>query len=297
MSLARVAALTTLCMVAFASNSVLARVALKQTGIDAASFTAIRLISGAVVLLLVVRSANRTSGQRGSWWSGAALFAYAASFSFAYVSLPTATGALLLFGAVQVTMIVYGLWVGERLVKLQLAGLLLAFGGLGLLFLPGLSIRPPLASSLLMIGAGVCWGIYSLRGKGVGDPLRITAGNFARAAAFTVVLSILLLDRLSLDIAGVSYAVVSGGLTSGLGYVIWYTAMPALKATSAAIVQLSVPVIAAVGGIVFLGESITFRLVLASSAILGGIALVIVRKQLVPVARQDAAADADARLD
>ncbi|MEO7050857.1 MAG: DMT family transporter [Rhodanobacter sp.] len=297
MSLARVAALTTLCMVAFASNSVLARVALKQTGIDAASFTAIRLISGAVVLLLVVRSANRTSGQRGSWWSGAALFAYAASFSFAYVSLPTATGALLLFGAVQVTMIVYGLWVGERLVKLQLAGLLLAFGGLGLLFLPGLSIRPPLASSLLMLGAGVCWGIYSLRGKGVGDPLRITAGNFARAAAFTVVLSILLLNRLSLDIAGVSYAVVSGGLTSGLGYVIWYTAMPALKATSAAIVQLSVPVIAAVGGIVFLGESITFRLVLASSAILGGIALVIVRKQLVPVARQDAAADVDARLD
>ncbi len=283
MSPARMVFLTTLCMVAFASNSVLARVALKQTGIDAASFTAIRLISGAVVLLLVVRIGNRASGHQGSWWSAAALFAYAAGFSFAYVSLPTATGALLLFGAVQATMIVYGLWVGERLVKLQLAGLALAFAGLLLLFLPGLSITPPLASSLLMMGAGVCWGIYSLRGKGVGDPVRTTAGNFARAAAFTIILSVFLLDRLSLDVAGVGYAVVSGALTSGLGYVIWYMAMPALKATSAAIVQLSVPVIAAVGGVIFLGESITIRLVLASSAILGGIALVIMRKQPAPM--------------
>lgn len=279
MSPARIVILTTLCMMAFASNSVLARVALKQTAIDPASFTAIRLIAGAVVLWLLVRSGSRASGQHGSWRSGAALFAYAAGFSFAYVSLPTATGALLLFGAVQVTMIVYGLWVGERLVKLQLAGLLLAFGGLLLLFLPGLSITLPLASSLLMIGAGICWGIYSLCGKSVGDPLRTTAGNFARAAAFTVVFSVLLLTRLSLDMAGVGYAVVSGGLTSGLGYVIWYTALPALKATNAAIVQLSVPVIAAAGGVVFLGEPITFRLAWASSAILGGIALVIVRRQ------------------
>ncbi|MEO8779762.1 MAG: DMT family transporter [Rhodanobacter sp.] len=207
------------------------------------------------------------------------MFAYAASFSFAYVSLPTATGALLLFGAVQVTMIVYGLWAGERLVPLQLVGLLLALGGLLLLFLPGLSLAPPLGSSLLMIGAGVCWGIYSLRGKRVGDPLNTTAGNFARAAAFTVLLSVLLIPGLSLDMAGVGYAVVSGALMSGLGYVVWYTAMPALNATSAAIVQLSVPVLAAAGGIVFLGEPMTFRLALASSAILGGIALVIVRTQ------------------
>ncbi len=279
LSRARMVGLTTLCMVAFASNSVLARVALKQTAIDAASFTAIRLISGAVVLLLVVGAGKRAGGYQGSWWSGAALFAYAASFSFAYVSLPTATGALLLFGAVQATMIFYALWAGERLVKVQLAGLLLAFAGLVLLFLPGLFTTPPLGSSLLMMGAGVCWGIYSLRGRGAGDPLATTAGNFARAAVFTVLLSAFLLHNLSLDMAGVAYAAVSGGLTSGLMYVIWYMAMAALKATTAAIVQLSVPVIAAAGGIVFLGEWITFRLVLASAAILGGIALVIVRKQ------------------
>jgi len=288
----RIIVLTTLSMVAFASNSVLARMALKQTEIDAASFTAIRLISGAIVLLLAVRIANRTSYDKGSWLSGAVLFIYAAGFSFAYVSLPTATGALLLFGVVQITMIVSGLWMGERLLRLQLVGLVLAFGGLLLLFLPGLSTTPPLGSSLLMMAAGLCWGIYSLRGKGVADPVRTSAGNFARASVFTVILSAFLLNRLSLDMTGIGYAVVSGALTSGLGYVVWYTAMPALKATNAAIVQLSVPVIAAVGGIVFLGESITLRLVLASSAILGGIALVMIRKQPAQITQQGAADDA-----
>ncbi len=297
MSLARIVSLTTLCMVAFASNSVLARVALKQTAIDAASFTAIRLISAAVVLMLLLRASRPRGGYQGSWWSGAALFAYAATFSFAYVSLPTATGALLLFGAVQATMIFYGLWIGERLLKLQLAGLALAFAGLLLLFLPGLSMTPPLSSALLMIGAGMCWGIYSLRGKGVGNPLGTTAGNFLRASAFTVILSVLLLDQISLDMLGVGYAVVSGALTSGLGYVIWYTAMPALTATNAAIVQLSVPVIAAAGGIAFLGESITVRLVLASIAILGGIALVIVRKRPAQTTRHPAAVDTAERRD
>jgi len=278
-SATRIIFLTTLSMLAFASNSVLARVALKYTDIDAASFTSIRLISGAIVLLLVAGFRSRSGDGKGSWWSAAALFTYAASFSFAYVNLSAATGALLLFGAVQATMIFYGLWVGERLVKTQLAGLVLAFGGLLMLFLPGWSTTPPLSSSLLMMGAGVCWGIYSLRGKGAGDPLRTSAGNFARAVVFTAGLSVLLLDRLSLDSAGVGYAVASGALTSGLGYVIWYMAMPSLKATNAAIVQLSVPVIAAAGGIVFLGEPITLRLTLASSAILGGIALVIIKKR------------------
>jgi len=282
----RIIILTTLAMIAFASNSVLARMALKHTDIDAASFTAIRLISGAIVLLLAVRISSRPSGGSGSWWSAAALFAYAAGFSFAYVSLPTATGALLLFGAVQFTMIVYGLWVGERLFALQLAGLALAFGGLLLLFLPGLSTTPPLASSLLMLGAGVCWGVYSLRGRGAGDPVRISAGNFTRALAFTVVLSLFMLNRLSLDVAGIWYAIISGALTSGLGYVVWYMVMPMLRATNAAIIQLSVPVIAAAGGIVFLGESITLRLALASGAILGGIALVIIRKHPAQVSQQ-----------
>jgi len=275
----RVVILTTLAMIAFASNSVLARMALKHTDIDAASFTAIRLISGALVLLLVVRVGNRPSGGRGSWWSAAALFAYAAGFSFAYVNLPTATGALLLFGAVQVTMIVYGFWAGERLLKRQLAGLALAFGGLLLLFLPGVSTAPPMASSLLMLGAGVCWGVYSLRGRSAGDPVHTSAGNFTRAVAFTVVLSFFMLSRLSLDVTGIWYAVISGALTSGLGYVAWYMAMPMLKATNAAVIQLSVPVIAAAGGVVFLDESITLRLALASAAILGGIALVIVQKK------------------
>lgn len=274
-------------MIAFASNSVLARMALKHTDIDAASFTAIRLISGAIVLLLVVRISNRPSGGSGSWWSAAALFAYAAGFSYAYVSLPTATGALLLFGAVQVTMIVYGFWAGERLLKLQLAGLALAFGGLLLLFLPGLSTTPPVASSLLMLGAGICWGVYSLRGRSVGDPVHTSARNFTRAVAFAVVLSFFMLSRLSLDVAGIWYAIISGALTSGLGYVVWYMVLPMLKATNAAVIQLSVPVIAAVGGVVFLGESITLRLMLASAAILGGIALVIVRKPPAQVTRQN----------
>ncbi|MFT7365303.1 MAG: drug/metabolite transporter (DMT)-like permease [Marinobacter psychrophilus] len=283
----RIIILTTLAMIAFASNSVLARMALKHTDIDAASFTAIRLISGAIVLLLVVRISNRPSGGSGSWWSAAALFAYAAGFSYAYVSLPTATGALLLFGAVQVTMIVYGFWAGERLLKLQLAGLALAFGGLLLLFLPGLSTTPPVASSLLMLGAGICWGVYSLRGRSVGDPVHTSARNFTRAVAFAVVLSFFMLSRLSLDVAGIWYAIISGALTSGLGYVVWYMVLPMLKATNAAVIQLSVPVIAAVGGVVFLGESITLRLMLASAAILGGIALVIVRKPPAQVTRQN----------
>lgn len=275
MSSMRIIVLTALSMLAFAGNSVLVRMALTYTDIDAASFTTIRLISGALVLLVVARMSNKTGRVQGSWWSAAALFVYAAGFSFAYVRLATATGALLLFGAVQVMMIGYALWVGERLSRLQVAGLLLAFAGLLLLFLPGLSSTPPLGSALLMIGAGVGWGVYSLRGQGVGDPIGISAGNFTRALFFTLILSAVLLNQLSLDRAGIYYALASGALMSGLGYALWYMVMPALKTSNAAIVQLSVPLLAAVGGIVFLGESITLRLALASSAILGGIALVI----------------------
>jgi drug/metabolite transporter (DMT)-like permease len=205
--------------------------------------------------------------------------AYAAAFSFAYVSLSAATGALLLFGAVQATMISYGVWSGERFVKVQLVGLALAFAGIVGLLLPGLS-APPLLGSLLMLSAGISWGIYSLRGKGAGDPTKVTAGNFLRAVPIAAALSVvmLLFEGLSLDIS-VWYAVASGALASGVGYAIWYTALPALKATHAATVQLSVPVIAALGGIIFLGEPITLRYVLASVAILGGIALVILEKQ------------------
>jgi drug/metabolite transporter (DMT)-like permease len=281
MSYARLIALTSLAMIAFAGNSLLCRVALAHTSIDAASFTTIRLISGAVMLWAVVRLFHGTQSGRGSWLSALALFAYAAGFSFAYLSLSAATGALLLFGAVQATMIGHGIWVGERLRRPQSVGLVLALGGLVGLLLPGLS-APPLLGSLLMLGAGVAWGIYSLRGKGAGDPTRVTAGNFLRAVPIAAALSILMHDGASLDGAGFWYAVSSGALTSGIGYAIWYTTLPALKATSAATVQLSVPVIAALGGIVFLGEPLTLRLVLASVAVLGGIALVILEKQSVP---------------
>ncbi|MFZ1547201.1 MAG: DMT family transporter [Candidatus Nitrotoga sp.] len=277
MSYFRIVTLTSLAMIAFAGNSLLCRIALKFTSIDAASFTTIRLISGAVMLWLVVQIRRGTHTGEGNWLSAFALFIYAAGFSIAYINLPAATGALLLFGAVQATMIGYGVFVGERLLKLQLAGLIFAFGGLVGLLLPGLS-APPLYSSVLMLVAGVAWGIYSLRGKGAADPTRVTAGNFLRAAPIAAVLSVLMLSSTSLDTTGILYAASSGALTSGIGYAIWYAALPALKATSAATVQLSVPVIAALGGIVFLGEPITLRLALASVAIIGGIALVLLEK-------------------
>ncbi len=285
MSYARIMVLTSLAMIAFAGNSLLCRAALNHTGIDAASFTTIRLVSGAVMLWLVVQMRRGTYTGGGNWLSAVALFAYAAGFSFAYVSLPAATGALLLFGAVQATMIGYGIWVGERLRKLQIVGLVLACGGLVGLLLPGLS-APPLYGSVLMLGAGVAWGIYSLRGKGAGDPTRVTAGNFLRAVPVAAAFSVITSSSAALDNAGFWYAVSSGALASGIGYAIWYTALPALKATNAATVQLSVPVIAALGGIVFLGEAITLRLLLASAAILGGIALVILEKQRANAAGQ-----------
>lgn len=248
---------------------------------DAASFTTIRLVSGALTLWLLVRARRGIAVGGGNWLSALALFAYAAGFSFAYLSLPAASGALLLFGAVQATMIGHGVWSGERFRKLQLFGLVLALGGLAGLLLPGFS-APPLAGSLLMLGSGVAWGIYSLRGKGQGDPTQVTAGNFLRAAPIAVALSVVMMNQVSVDAAGFWYALASGALTSAMGYAIWYMALPALKATSAATVQLSVPVIAALGGAAFLGEEITLRLLLASLAILGGIAMVILEKPDLP---------------
>ena len=278
----RTMTLTALAMLAFAGNSLLCRMALKTTAIDPASFTTLRLVSGALVLWLLVRVRERrgTYAADGNWPSALALFAYAAGFSFAYVSLSAATGALLLFGAVQATMIGHGLWAGERFQRLQWVGLVLALVGLLGLLLPGLS-APPLAGALLMLGAGVAWGIYSLRGKGAGDATRVTAGNFLRAAPLAALLSVAMLHSASVDSAGVWYALASGAFASGMGYAIWYTALPALKATQAATVQLSVPVIAAAGGVVLLAEPLSLRLVLASVAILGGIALVILEKPAV----------------
>ena len=267
-------------MVAFAGNSLLCRLALHHTTIDAASFTAIRLISGAIVLWVVVRLSLNSRTGKGNWLSGLTLFAYAVCFSFAYISLPAGIGALLLFSATQATMIGHGLWAGERLRGLQIIGMVLAFAGLVGLLLPGLS-APPLAGSALMLAAGVAWGTYSLRGRGLGDPTLVTAGNFLLSVPFAVALVALSIDGATLDSWGVGYAIASGVVASGMGYAIWYSVLPSLKATSAATIQLSVPVIAAFGGIVFLGESLTVRLALASVAILGGIALVILEKHQV----------------
>jgi len=275
-------------MIAFASNSLLCRAALKETGIDAASFTFIRIFSGAAALWLIMRMRSPRSSlvtrhsslRNGNWLSAFALFAYAAAFSFAYNTLSAGTGALVLFGAVQATMILWGFRKGERLRAIQVIGLLVAVIGLVVLVFPGLS-APPLIGSMLMLSAGIAWGVYSLRGKVKGqsgsdrDALASTAGNFLRAVPFAALVSVIMLPKMHLDSVGVTYAVISGAITSGLGYVIWYAALAGLKAASAATVQLSVPVLAATGGILLLGEPITLRYLVASVAVLGGIALVV----------------------
>ena len=272
--------LTLTAMLAFAGNSLLCRAALSSGRIDASSFTTIRVVAGALTLWLIVRMRMRLrNGKRdpaGNWGSALALFMYAAAFSFAYVSLSAATGALLLFGAVQFTMIGFGLLRGERFHAAQTAGLVCALLGLIGLLLPGLA-APPLWGAVLMLAAGSAWGVYSLRGRGSGDPLRVTAGNFMRAVVFAAALSALTFPWATFDGPGVGYAIASGSVTSGIGYVVWYAVLPRLKITSAATVQLSVPVIAAAGGMAFLGEPLTLRLLIASVAILGGIAVVIVK--------------------
>jgi drug/metabolite transporter (DMT)-like permease len=282
---ARLFILTLLAMIAFASNSLLCRAALKQTNIDAASFTFVRIFSGALALWIIMKARKPPSFVaavydrriNGNWLSAFALFVYAAAFSFAYVDLSAGTGALLLFGAVQATMIFWGLRKGERLDAIQIIGLVMAVTGLVVLVFPGLS-APPLVGSILMLGAGVAWGIYSLRGKTARDAIAATAGNFLRAVPFAAAVSIILVPRIHVDLTGIIYAAISGAITSGVGYIVWYSALPGLKAASAATVQLSVPVLAATGGILLLGEPITLRYVVASIAVLGGIALVVIEK-------------------
>lgn len=286
MSSWRTASLTALALAAFAGNSLLCRAALRDTPIDAATFTAIRIASGALALWLIVRFRASPPARAGSWPSALALFAYAAAFSFAYLSLTAATGALLLFGAVQATMIGAGLAGGERLSAPQWLGVLVAAAGLVGLLLPGLT-APPLGGAVLMIGAGIAWGVYSLRGRAPAaatvDPTASNAGNFARAVPMAMaLLGVALLwsrDTVRIDAAGAGYALASGAVTSGLGYAIWYAALKGLKATSAATVQLSVPVLTAMAGVALLSEPLTLRVVLASVAVLGGIALVVVRRR------------------
>ena len=279
----RTAALTTVALLAFAGNSLLCRQALRHSTLDAASFTSLRLASGALVLALLVawrdRAPRRAPGTAarplaGDWPSAVALFVYAAGFSFAYLHLTAATGALLLFGVVQTAMIGWGLWRGERLRPLQWLGLAAACGGLVALLLPGLA-TPSLASGLLMASAGLGWAVYTLRGRGARDATAVTAGNFLRAAPLALALSALLWPQAHWDATGGALAVTSGALASGLGYAVWYTALRGLTATRAAVLQLAVPLLAAGGGVLLLGEPVTPMLLWASLAVLGGVALVI----------------------
>lgn len=275
----RTAFLTLLALCAFAGNSLLCRAALANTAIDAASFTSIRLAAGALLLWLIVKLQSSHDEQKteGSWLSGFALFGYAICFSLAYRQLNAATGALILFAAVQITMIGTGLWRGEKLKLVQCIGFGISCLGLVGLLLPGLS-APPLLQALMMLCAGIAWGIYSLRGKIVVNATRATAHNFMKAVAFAALLSLFMIQKINLDAQGVTLAIISGAITSGLGYAIWYRVLPALQSTTAASLQLSVPVITALGGILLLSEPLSTRLVIASTAILGGIALVIRKK-------------------
>ena len=267
---------TALALIAFAANSVLCRLALGEETIDAASFTVIRLLSGALVLLAILAFSNdkEASASRGSWSASLMLFVYAVAFSFAYISLDTGTGALILFGSVQITMILLSLVSGNRLHLSEWVGVIIAFTGFVYLVLPEVT-SPSVMGFLLMIAAGIAWGMYTLKGRGSDHPLKDTAYNFLRTIPLVIILLVITIQDAHYSAAGVLLAVLSGGIASGIGYTIWYIALGGLSTTQAAVVQLSVPVIAAFGGVLFVSEAITARLPLSASMILGGILLVV----------------------
>ena len=274
--------LTILALLAFAGNSVLCRLALNDDVIDAASFTSIRLFSGIVFLLLIVliKTNKKINIKDGSWSSSFFLFLYAITFSYAYITLETGAGALILFGSVQITMIVFSLIKGRRLLLIEWFGLIFAFLGLIVLLLPGAS-APSLSGFALMVFSGMAWGFYTLMGKNSQKPLIDTANNFLRTLPFVVLVSLLTFDSIQLSNQGIMLAIVSGAITSGLGYAIWYSALAGLTVTQAAVVQLTVPIIAAFGGILFSNEIITLKLVISSLLVLGGVLVVTLGKKYV----------------
>jgi drug/metabolite transporter (DMT)-like permease len=271
------AALTTLTLIAFAANSILCRAALSGGSVDPFTFTALRFTSGAAMLLLISGLSGRRAAPGGSWTSAGWLLVYAFPFSLAYVSLTASTGALILFGAVQVTMMSAALWMGERLRLSQWTGFALAVAGLVYLLLPGLSAPSPAGAAGMSL-AGVAWAVYSLRGRRVADPLMQTTGNFVRFAPFSVLVTLFRFPALHVEPRGAVLALMSGALASGVGYVIWYAALRGLSSQAAAVVQLLVPVLAAAGGVLLLGESLSPRLLLSAAFVIGGIALA-VRKE------------------
>jgi drug/metabolite transporter (DMT)-like permease len=269
---------TILALIAFAANSVLCRVALRNGAIDPASFSTIRFASGALTLLLVTSFTGKRTLSAGSWTSAGILFLYAIPFSFAYTRLSAAAGALILFGVVQLTMITAGLWKGERPRPLQWFGMGLSIAGLAYLLLPGFG-SPSLPGAALMSLAGFCWGTYSLRGRGAASPLAQTTSNFVRSVPLIFSVSLLTISQFHIEGIGALFAVLSGIVASGAGYVIWYSALRGLTATRAAVVQLAVPILAATAGVIFLGEILSPRLIIASVMVLGGIGLALLRRK------------------
>ena len=276
--------LTAFTLIAFAANSLLCRMALGGGHIDPVSFTTLRLVSGALALMPIsqmVAESRPPQKKKGSWGLGFALFAYAAAFSLAYVSLSTGMGALILFGSVQVTMIGAALKAGENLGPVQCVGSAVAVGGLIYLVLPGISAPDPIGA-ILMCVAGIAWGVYSIRGKDVLGPVTMTAGNFLRSAPMALIASVVALSSVHLERSGILLALVSGVVTSGLGYVLWYKVLRSLTTTQASNVQLLVPVLAAFGGVAFLSEQVSVRLIAASTFIFGGVAMAVLKRNPVP---------------
>lgn len=261
-------------MIAFAGNSVICRLALVDGAIDPASFTSVRLVSAAVTLLFIValRGGLREATTAGSWQAAATLIVYAIFFSYAYVSLSAASGALILFGFVQATMIAAALIAGERPSAGETLGWAVAASGLVWLLLPGAD-APPLAGAVMMAIAGIGWGLYSLNGRSEARPLASTTGNFIRALPPVAVLAAATASQFDATLGGLLLACLSGCLTTGIGYVVWYAALAGLSALQAALVQLSVPAIAAAGGLLFVGETIPLRLTVCGLLILGGLSL------------------------
>ena len=278
MKLSRVALLTIAAMFAFAANSLLCRMALGQGLIDAASYTSVRIVTGAIMLFALTAARWRRGRVRADWRGVVSLSTYMIAFSFSYISLDAGTGALLLFGAVQLTMFVAAVRSGERFSGWSWLGLGGAFAGLAVLVSPGIAAPDPVGA-ILMVVAGVAWGAYSLVGRHAGKkPLLATASNFVYSVPVAIVLLVPFIGRLNATPAGLALAAASGALASGLGYAVWYSALPGLRKGTAATVQLSVPVIAAAGGVVLLSEPITVRLLVASAMILGGIWLVLTKR-------------------
>ena len=278
-NLLKTSILTVLALIAFAANSVLCRLALGNGAIDASSFTVIRLLSGVIVLFIIlsVKGNNNVVASKGSWTASFMLFLYAITFSYAYLSLDTGTGALILFGSVQITMILLSLVSGTRLHIIEWSGVILAFTGFVYLILPSIT-TPSINGFMLMTVSGVSWGIYTLKGRNSKNPLMDTSYNFLRTIPFVALLTVFTLHNMNYSSEGIVLALLSGGITSGVGYTIWYIVLRGLSSTQAAVIQLSVPVIAAIGGVIFVSEAITSRLIISTFIVLGGILMVIIGK-------------------